>query len=42
MEERNYELRSQYQVFLVVILDLIMLFFDRHASMIAPERRMHL
>ena len=42
MEERNQDFRSQYQDFLVVILDPIMLFFGRSASMIAPERRMHL
>ena len=42
MEEINQDLRSQYQDFLVVILDPIMLCFGRSASMIAPERCMHL
>ena len=38
------EIRTKKSIsnFLILILDPIMLFFGRYASMIASERRMHL
>ena len=40
--KKDIKTKKSISIFLVVILDAIMLFFGRYASMIAPKRRMHL